>query len=306
MQFIHALRRRRADGARLRRRRRDAVSRGARRGRRRGPNRGLRRLAPARRRHQHSQPSCRSGAAAALPPHADPRSRLFGLDCRRQPDHVASWSTTTVLIDAGTGVGDLTLDEMARIDHIFVTHSHLDHVLAIGLLADSVTRRRRAAQRPPVQVHALPATHRGAARARLQRRHLARLHAPARRRPPGAAVPCRRGRAGAGTGPAAASRCCRPATPCRRWAYAVLAQHAGNGAWVFTGDTGPNPALWQRLATLPMAALVIETAFRDDEHALADDQPAPVPGAAAERAGRSSTRRPTSTSPTSSRARSMR
>jgi len=30
-----------------------------------------------------------------------------------------------VLIDAGTGVGDLTLDEMLRIDHVFVTHSHL-------------------------------------------------------------------------------------------------------------------------------------------------------------------------------------
>jgi ribonuclease BN (tRNA processing enzyme) len=48
--------------------------------------------------------------------------------------------------------------------------------------------------------------------------------------------------------------------------YAVM---GGAGAWVFTGDTGPNPALWQRLRSLPVAALVIETAFRDDEHALA-------------------------------------
>ena len=48
--------------------------------------------------------------------------------------------------------------------------------------------------------------------------------------------------------------------------YAVL---GSAGAWVFTGDTGPNAALWQRLRTLPVAALVIETAFRDDEHALA-------------------------------------
>ena len=63
---------------------------------------------------------------------------------------IAAGSRTTsflldddVLIDAGTGVGDLTLEQLARIDHILVTHSHLDHVLAIGLLADSVTRRRR-------------------------------------------------------------------------------------------------------------------------------------------------------------------
>jgi ribonuclease BN (tRNA processing enzyme) len=49
--------------------------------------------------------------------------------------------------------------------------------------------------------------------------------------------------------------------------YAVL---GSPGAWVFSGDTGPNPALWQRLATMPVAALVIETAFRDDEHAVAE------------------------------------
>jgi cAMP phosphodiesterase len=51
--------------------------------------------------------------------------------------------------------------------------------------------------------------------------------------------------------------------------YAVLGA-GGAGAWVFTGDTGPNAALWQRLATLPVATLVIETAFGDDEAALAE------------------------------------
>ncbi len=38
---------------------------------------------------------------------------------------------------------------------------------------------------------------------------------------------------------------------------------------MFTGDTGPNPALWQRLATLKVDTLVIETAFGDDEIELA-------------------------------------
>ena len=49
--------------------------------------------------------------------------------------------------------------------------------------------------------------------------------------------------------------------------YAVSG--AAGGAWVYTGDTGPNPALWKRLAAMQVEALVIETAFRDDEHALA-------------------------------------
>jgi ribonuclease BN (tRNA processing enzyme) len=43
-----------------------------------------------------------------------------------------------ILIDAGTGVGDLSLAEMAMIDHIFITHSHLDHITSIPFMIDSV------------------------------------------------------------------------------------------------------------------------------------------------------------------------
>jgi len=35
-------------------------------------------------------------------------------------------------------VGDLSLEALARIDHIFVTHSHLDHVTSIPFLVDTV------------------------------------------------------------------------------------------------------------------------------------------------------------------------
>jgi ribonuclease BN (tRNA processing enzyme) len=43
-----------------------------------------------------------------------------------------------ILVDAGTGVGDLPLESLARIDHIFVSHSHLDHVTSIPFLVDTV------------------------------------------------------------------------------------------------------------------------------------------------------------------------
>ena len=43
-----------------------------------------------------------------------------------------------VLIDAGTGVGELSLTELAMIDHIFVTHSHLDHIASIPFMLDTV------------------------------------------------------------------------------------------------------------------------------------------------------------------------
>jgi ribonuclease BN (tRNA processing enzyme) len=59
-----------------------------------------------------------------------------------------------VLIDAGSGVGDLSLEQMARVDHVFLTHSHLDHCGFIPLLADAVAFLRKQ----PLLVHALPQT----------------------------------------------------------------------------------------------------------------------------------------------------
>lgn len=55
-----------------------------------------------------------------------------------------------VLIDAGTGVGDLSLAEMCMIDHVFVTHSHLDHIASLPLLVDSVGFMRDK----PLVIHA--------------------------------------------------------------------------------------------------------------------------------------------------------
>ena len=43
-----------------------------------------------------------------------------------------------ILIDAGSGAGDLALDDMRKIRHIFITHSHLDHIHCIPLLLDSI------------------------------------------------------------------------------------------------------------------------------------------------------------------------
>lgn len=59
-----------------------------------------------------------------------------------------------VLIDAGTGLGDLDLDAMARLRHIFLTHSHMDHIASIPLLVDSIFDRIET----PIVIHGLEAT----------------------------------------------------------------------------------------------------------------------------------------------------
>jgi ribonuclease BN (tRNA processing enzyme) len=47
-----------------------------------------------------------------------------------------------ILIDAGTGVGELSLAELSLIDHIFLTHSHLDHITSIPFMVDTVGAMR--------------------------------------------------------------------------------------------------------------------------------------------------------------------
>lgn len=59
-----------------------------------------------------------------------------------------------ILIDAGSGAGELTLEEMGSIRHVFLTHSHLDHFSFLPLLVDSIF----PAIREPVVVHGQPET----------------------------------------------------------------------------------------------------------------------------------------------------
>ena len=172
-----------------------------------------------------------------------------------------------VLLDAGTGVGELSLEELARIDRILISHSHLDHVLAIGLLADSVMRNRIG--KPPIQVHALPETI-----AALRAHIFNGVIWPDFTRLPSADAPILQlvpfevgqiitlGERRIEVLPAAHTV---PAV-----GFAVLgAPVAKRGAFIYTGDTGPNPALWARLHGMRISSLVIETAFRDDERQLA-------------------------------------
>ncbi|HJV60155.1 MAG TPA: 3',5'-cyclic-nucleotide phosphodiesterase [Albitalea sp.] len=172
----------------------------------------------------------------------------------------------SILIDAGTGVGDLTLDELARIDHILVSHSHLDHVLSIGLLADSVLRARAARARGPILVHALRET------IEALRAHIFNgVIWPDFTRLPSADAPVLRFEPiEVGDRLLLDGRLIEVLSAAHTVPAVGFAVDGGaRGWWVYTGDTGPNPALWQRLASLKVAHLVIETAFGDDERQLA-------------------------------------
>jgi ribonuclease BN (tRNA processing enzyme) len=60
-----------------------------------------------------------------------------------------------LLIDAGTGVGDLTVDELKRIRHVFLTHAHLDHTAGLPLFIDTAFSTFTD---HPITIHALDDT----------------------------------------------------------------------------------------------------------------------------------------------------
>jgi ribonuclease BN (tRNA processing enzyme) len=166
-----------------------------------------------------------------------------------------------VLVDAGTGVGDLGLPEMHGIKHVLLTHSHLDHVAALPLMIDAIGSQLTN----PVKVYALPGTI-----AALKAHIFNNVIWPDFSRIPSPEAPFISfheihvgqildiGDKRIEVLPAVHTV---PAV-----GYAVA---SGHGCWVFTGDTERNPAFWRRVNQMDVAALVIETAFSNREKDLA-------------------------------------
>lgn len=172
-----------------------------------------------------------------------------------------------ILVDAGTGVGELTLEDMRRIDHVFLTHSHLDHIAALPLLLDAVGTRRSL----PLQVHALPAT-----LAALRGHVFNGTIWPDFTRIPSPQEPfVQFSPLGVGDVFVAAGTLLE-VLPARHSVPAVgYAARGQSGWWVYSGDTeGMAPAFWLRVNALHqepggVAALCIETAFSNAEAELA-------------------------------------
>lgn len=166
-----------------------------------------------------------------------------------------------ILIDAGTGVGDLTLDQMVVIDDVFLTHSHLDHIAALPLMVDAVAGKRNA----PLRIHALAGT-----LTALKQHVFNNVIWPDFSRIPSPAHPfvvfqeLRVGSQIALGGMVIEALSAVHTVPAV--GYAVT---NGGNYWVFSGDTERNPAFWNRVNALPVGILVIETAFSNRERELA-------------------------------------
>jgi len=169
-----------------------------------------------------------------------------------------------ILIDSGTGVGDLSLQDLTLIDHIFVTHSHLDHITTIPFIVDTVGGMRSRA----LVVHALPAT------IEILKNHIFNgsiwpdfTQIPSNNKPYLRYEPIQTGET------VRLSNRQITALPANHVVPAVgYLLDSGIGSLVFTGDTTRNDLLWTAVNRLKnLRYLIIETAFcnRDIDLAIA-------------------------------------
>jgi len=165
-----------------------------------------------------------------------------------------------VLIDAGSGLTTLDFEQLVKIDHVFLTHAHLDHVLGLPLLLDSVGDLRDG----PVTVHALPEV------LDVLSDHLFNWQLwPDFRRIPSEAAPWLRfAPLGFGEACTLKGRSFRPLPVDHVVPACGLQVSTAAGSLVFSGDTTRSDAFVAALNAIPdLRHLIIETSF---ENALVD------------------------------------
>lgn len=168
----------------------------------------------------------------------------------------------TVVLDAGSITGVLTLEEQRRIDTVLVTHAHLDHVRDLAMLSDTRTQQGG----PPLTIASTPGT------IAVLREHFFND----RLWPDFSRIPNKQ----------SPTLIYRELTP---GVTALLGQHRvtpvlvdhtveacafvverGNASLAYTGDTGPTERLWVELAKRDnLKALIMEVAFPNEQATLA-------------------------------------
>lgn len=191
------------------------------------------------------------------------RIRVLGCAGGELPTHRATCFLLDgrLALDAGALTASLPLEALERVDDVVLTHSHLDHVKDVPLLADLVVGRRAT----PVLVHAsqaCAATLRDSVFNDRLWPDFTRI--PDERSPALRIVPF--------DGPFRAGGYEFEPIP---MAHAVestgFVVRDGRGAVAISGDTGPTRVFWERVnATEDLRALIVETSFPNRLQALAD------------------------------------
>ena len=167
-----------------------------------------------------------------------------------------------ILIDAGTGVGDLSIAELSVIDHVFISHTHLDHIASLTFLLDTVSDRRNK----PLMIYGTEAV------ISILRNHILNWSIwPDFSEIPSPEKPFLRYQAIEVQQPVVLGTRTITALPVEHTVPAVGYRiDSGAASLVFSGDTGCCNAFWRAVNRIPnLKHLIIECAFSNREERLA-------------------------------------
>jgi ribonuclease BN (tRNA processing enzyme) len=166
-------------------------------------------------------------------------------------------------LDAGALTASLTLDELAKVDDVLVSHSHFDHVKDLPLLADLIIGRRET----PITIHASVEC------AKTLRENMFNdalwpdfTQLPTKKAPvvrikpfkPGSSLKIGKYRV----------QTVQVSHPVESCGFIVS---DGDSSVAMSGDTGPTEELWKVLnKTKNLRALLLETSFPNEMQKLAD------------------------------------
>lgn len=168
-----------------------------------------------------------------------------------------------ILLDAGTGLTSLDIDQLVLIDHVFITHSHLDHVAGLALLLDAVQGRRSG----PVTVHASEQV------VGVLKKHLFNWALwPDFASIPDTAHPALRWETIApGSRTALGGRLIEAHHVNHTGGSVAYWVHDERSGFLFTGDMASTPALWASLQhDRRLAKVIVDCSFSNADMALAD------------------------------------
>ncbi len=171
---------------------------------------------------------------------------------------------TDTLLDCGTGVGDLPLEDLFKIRHIFITHSHLDHIAGLPLLLDTIYEQLL---QTPLSVYCQPQTY------DALMEHIFNwkiwpnfFDLPSKDRPIVRHVPVLPGESITLADTTYTMVEVEHTVPAV--AYIVSDQNTG---FAFSGDTASAPKLWDALNKMTnIDLLIVECAFADERAELAN------------------------------------
>lgn len=168
-----------------------------------------------------------------------------------------------LLVDAGSGLDQLSVEQMLCIEHVLITHAHMDHILGLPLMLGTIYELHRR----PVKVFAIPEV------LDALRRHVFNwvIWPDFSRLPQGrpilefhAVIPGEEYRMGGYK--VVPLPAVHPTPAVGFWISA-----ATGGSFAFTGDSGFHPPFWRQINVLRPELIIADVSFTEGSADLAAD-----------------------------------